>query len=60
MQEVVDSISKDDEIYSISFKVSIITTSIGLNFKFVENISYLLIVTYYLILKLYNYEIYLI
>ncbi|KAL4438781.1 hypothetical protein ABPG74_013454 [Tetrahymena malaccensis] len=36
MQEVVDQISLDDIIYSISFKVCIITTSIGLNFKFVE------------------------
>ncbi|EAR99266.2 transmembrane protein, putative (macronuclear) [Tetrahymena thermophila SB210] len=36
MQEVVDQICLDDIIYSISFKVCIITTSIGLNFKFVE------------------------
>jgi len=36
MQEVVDAISVDDEIYSIAFKICIISTSIGLNFKFVE------------------------
>lgn len=36
MKDAVNNISMDDEIFSITFRIGIITTSISLSFKYVE------------------------